>query len=92
MKKITYTINVLILFGAVSLGLISCQDYLDKSPEAGLTQDEIFKSFDKFQGFMEDAYDCMVDPANTWSINIFNFGDDLLKATSKNYLFFSKLI
>ena len=62
----------------LGFGLSSCQDYLDKSPAAGLTDADVFKSFDKFQGFIEDGYDCMIDPSTVSSQNNFNWGDDLL--------------
>jgi hypothetical protein len=67
------------------LCLNSCSDYLDKSPEAGLTEADIFKSYNKYQGFIEDAYNCMADPmTNAATINI-NFGDDILQVHN-NYL------
>ncbi|MDP4238102.1 MAG: RagB/SusD family nutrient uptake outer membrane protein [Bacteroidota bacterium] len=60
-----------------TLALTSCTDYLNKAPEAGLTEDDIFKSFDKFQGFIEEGYWCMEDPMTSFSSSIFNFGDDI---------------
>ncbi len=85
MKKIKKILNAFLFVLSLSLGFISCTDYLDKSPEAGMSEDDIFKSFDKYQGFIEDGMDCMVDPSRTFTINIFNFGDDLLN-TTLNYL------
>ncbi|MEI6755242.1 MAG: RagB/SusD family nutrient uptake outer membrane protein [Paludibacter sp.] len=67
------------------LGLVSCTDYLDKSPDAGLTDADIFKSYDKFQGFIEDAYNCMTDPSTGFTVSNFNIGDDILQLNT-NYL------
>ena len=60
-----------------NIALTSCADYLNKSPEAGLTSDDIFKSFDKFQGFIEEGYWYMEDPMTSFTSAIFNFGDDI---------------
>lgn len=81
MKRFKKIINIFLLIVLLSFGLTSCVDYLDKSPSAGLTENDIFKSFDKYQGFIEDTYDCMADPTASFIISIFNFGDDLLNPT-----------
>ncbi|MDD4991827.1 MAG: RagB/SusD family nutrient uptake outer membrane protein [Paludibacter sp.] len=60
----------------------SCNEYLDKAPDAGLTSEDIFKSYDKFQGFIEEGYYCMQDPMTSFTSSIFNFGDDLLMPRS----------
>ncbi len=39
----------------------SCEDYLDKAPEASITDTDVFGSFVSFQGFVEEMYDCIVD-------------------------------
>lgn len=73
------------LFGTVGGGLSSCTDYLDKSPEAGLTEGDIFSSFDKFQGYIENAYFCMTDPMSGSGCTNFNIGDDLLQTAAWCY-------
>jgi len=79
MKRKNIYFYLLIICGFLNFGLISCTDYLDKSPSAGLSQEDVFKSFNTYQGFIEDAYDCMADPMNTASSSLFNFGDDILQ-------------
>jgi len=69
----------------IGMSLSSCSDYLDKSPDAGLTANDVFKSFDKFQGFIEDAYNCMSDPITNSSTTNINYGDDMLQVHN-NYL------
>jgi len=78
-------LNLTVLSALFFLLFTSCSDYLDKSPAAGLTEADIFKSFDKFQGFIEDAYDCMSDPMNGNNSTNFNMGDDILQV-SNNYM------
>lgn len=41
--------------------LSSCEEYLDRAPEASITDTDVFGSFVSFQGFVEEMYDCVVD-------------------------------
>jgi len=34
----------------------SCEDYLDKSPDYGITEKEVYKDYDSFSGFLNNAY------------------------------------
>ena len=50
--------NFIILLG-IGLGIIfltSCKDYLDKSPEAGLTEEEVFSKYENFKSFFDYIY------------------------------------
>lgn len=85
MKKNKLFFKLILFTSFFGLGMTSCQDYLDKSPEAGLTEEDIFKSFDKYQGFIEDAYNCMSDPMTGFTVTQFNIGDDILQLNT-NYL------
>ena len=82
-NKLSY-IALCAILAISGCGLTSCEDYLDKSPEAGFTEEDIFGSFEKFQGFIENAYFCMADPMTSEATTCFNFGDDLLQ-THINY-------
>ena len=77
MSKSRISYYIILCFAANFL-FASCEDYLDKAPEAGLTSDEIFESFEKFQGFIEEGYFFMEDPSSSAMTCNFNFGDDLL--------------
>lgn len=44
-----------------ALVLNSCEHYLDRSPQATITDQDAFGSFVSFQGFVEEMYDCVVD-------------------------------
>ena len=45
----------------IMLFFVSCEKYLDKAPEAALTEKEIFGNFISFQGFVEGMYNCVVN-------------------------------
>ena len=58
------------------LGVISCTDYLDKSPLADIDPDDVYKNFKNFQGFTEELYNCIpVVSASEYHSN-WNFGED----------------
>ena len=60
MRKIYRTLlcGSLLLF---SLGFSSCEDYLDKEADSTVSEDEAFKNFRNFQGFIEEIYNCIPD-------------------------------
>ena len=53
MRKIYRTLlcGSLLLF---SLGFSSCEDYLDKEADSTVSEEEAFKNFRNFQGFIEE--------------------------------------
>ena len=56
----------------------SCTDWLDKDPEAIVAEDEAFKNFRNFQGYIEDIYDLVPDKQKANYCTSWNFGDDAL--------------
>jgi hypothetical protein len=67
------------------LGMVSCKKYLDKSPDAVISQSDVFVNFRNFQGFTEELYSCIPDMSKaTWN-NEWNFGDDILSTTIGTY-------
>lgn len=71
----------------VVLLFTSCEDYLDKSPEVTLSDQDVFTKFATFQGYMENIYqNCPQIDIGTSSGGDFNwnYGDDvIMSATSK---------
>jgi hypothetical protein len=70
-----------LVFVAFLLG--GCENYLDKSPQATITDKDVFGSFVSFQGFVEEMYDCVVDVHKVLSGNVyynFSASDELLSA------------
>jgi hypothetical protein len=58
------------------LGLVSCEDYLDKSPQSEISSTEAYKNFKNFQGFTEELYNCIPLVSSSDYHNNWNFGED----------------
>jgi hypothetical protein len=76
-------INNLIWACVVAMGLvmISCEDYLDKAPEATISNQEVFGTFKSFQGFVEEMYHCIPDYTRSIWVADWNIGDEILATT-----------
>lgn len=72
-KKILYTSCLAM---ALTTTLSSCEDYLDKSPEATVSSEDAFKTFKNFQGFIEEIYNCVPDKEKCNWCPSWNWGDD----------------
>src|SRR5688572_22348235 len=80
-------IKIILLAGLflVFSGIESCTKYLDRTPEAGINESEVFLNFRNFQGFVEELYACLPDMSkSTWN-GEWNTGDDILSTTNANY-------
>ena len=77
-----YTYKTLLCSGLLSLavgfGMTSCEDYLDKSPESTVSEEDAFKNFRNFQGFIEEIYNCIPDKEKCNYCTSWNWGDDEL--------------
>lgn len=74
MKKNNYLL--ILLFGLL---LISCEDYLDKSPELDITEKDVFSQFNSFQGYLEKAYQCIEDVTLcSYAEMNWDFGDEFI--------------
>ena len=76
MKKFSniYIIGVAAL--ALSFGMTSCTDYLDKEPDSTVGAEEAFKNFTNFQGFVEEIYNCIPNKESCYWCTTFNWGED----------------
>jgi len=70
----TFTISAMILL----LALGSCESYLDKAPEATITEKDAFTNFKSYQGFVEEMYNCITDYNKSGAWNVFLFADETL--------------
>jgi hypothetical protein len=61
-----------------ALLLISCERYLDKAPEADITEKVAYGNFNSFQGFVEEMYNCIMDPNKGGAWNKYLFADETL--------------
>ena len=60
------------------VGTTSCTDYLDKSPLSDISENDPYKNFTNFQGFVEELYNAIPCISATEYHNCWNFGDDEL--------------
>ncbi len=63
---------------SVTLGLFSCEDYLEKEPESIVSEEVAFANFSNFQGFIEEIYNCIPDKEKKYWTTSWNWGDDEL--------------
>ncbi len=66
---------------AMGLLIVSCEDYLDKAPEAIISDQEVFGTFKSFQGFVEEMYHCIPDYTRSIWVADWNIGDEILATT-----------
>ncbi len=48
----------------LALSLWSCEEYLDKTPDAEISEKDVFGTYESFQGFADAMYASFVDPNN----------------------------
>ncbi|WKN44124.1 RagB/SusD family nutrient uptake outer membrane protein [Tunicatimonas pelagia] len=67
------------MLGSLLLMTTACEDYLDKTIETNLDQEEVFKNFDNVQGFVEEMYAMVVNygTATHWQ-GYMCYGDDAI--------------
>lgn len=65
--------SLLLMAGAL---FTSCTDWLDKEKEAIVSEDEAFKNYHNFQGFIEEIYSLIPDKEKVNYCTAWNFGDD----------------
>ena len=66
--------SLLLLAGGVSI--TSCTDWLDKDPDSIVAEDEAFKNFRNFQGYIEEIYSLVPSKEMVNYCTAWNFGDD----------------
>lgn len=85
MKKINHYINAGLLLLVLILGSTSCEDYLNKAPEADITEKDVYGNFTSFQGFVEEMYNCIMDPDKGGAWNKYLFADETLNNKPYNF-------
>ena len=66
--------SLLLMAGVASF--TSCTDWLDKDPESIVAEDEAFKNYRNFQGYIEEIYSLVPDKEKVNYCTAWNFGDD----------------
>lgn len=84
--KITskYIVFSLLAFASLFF-VVSCEDYLDKSPDADITEKDVYGNFRSFQGFIEQMYNCIMDPDKGGAWNKYSFADETLNNKIYNF-------
>lgn len=57
MKTKIYKILMLLAF----VSFASCEDYLDVSPDLGLSEDDVFSSYESTRGYLDNCYEVLMD-------------------------------
>jgi hypothetical protein len=79
MKSI-YKIMIITLFASVLF--TGCEDYLDVPPDATLTEEDIFSSYETFQGFLDPCYALVQDANNNYLVGSANMGTESVTSSS----------
>lgn len=85
MKKINHYIYSGLIFLMLMLGTTACEEYLDKAPEASITDKDVYGNFTSFQGFVEEMYNCIMDPDKGGAWNKYLFADETLNNYPYNF-------
>ena len=65
-----------LLLLACGASFTSCTDWLDKDPESIVAEDEAFKNYRNFQGYIEEIYSLIPDKEKVNYCASWNMGDD----------------
>ena len=71
--------SMLLFVGGMSF--TSCTEWLEKDPEAIIPEDEAFKNFRNFQGFIEEIYNMVPNITNANYCSGWNMGEDAVHNT-----------
>lgn len=80
-KNIQYYLRNSLVILMIAFSSVSCEDYLDKAPEADITEKDVYGNFSSFQGFVEVMYNCIMDPDKGHAWNKYLFADETLGPT-----------
>lgn len=76
---------------ASAMVFTSCEDYLNKAPDADITEQDIFQKYYTFQGYVDNIYQNIVDLDNRNEYNqgdAGNYGDELVGGQSDKMVLF----
>jgi hypothetical protein len=76
---------------AATISLVSCKKFLDREPQSVVSTDDAFKNYTNFQGFTEELYHCIPDFTNAYWTNSWNWGEDEIQSTARDFHFVVKI-
>jgi hypothetical protein len=75
---------IILLSGVLLIMFSSCEDYLDKTPNSDLTEEQVFGNYQNFQGFVDNFYgDNLISYAGHALTSSMDLGDDV--GCNKNF-------
>ncbi|MES2648793.1 MAG: RagB/SusD family nutrient uptake outer membrane protein [Bacteroidota bacterium] len=89
--KISFKTLLAPIFITGLVSLVSCKKFLDRDPQSIVSEAEAFKNFTNFQGFTEELYHCIPDFSNGYWTNSFNWGEDEIQSTGRDFHFVVKI-
>ncbi len=84
-KNILFYIRFNVILLMLIFASSSCESYLDKAPEASISEKDVYGNFNSFQGFTEEMYNCIMDPDKGGAWNKYNFADETLNNKPYNF-------
>lgn len=79
------------IIAATLIGQVACKKFLDREPQSIVSAEDAFKNFTNFQGFTEELYHCIPDFTNAYWTNCWNWGEDEIQSTSRDFHFVVKI-
>lgn len=80
-----------VLLMATITGQVSCKKFLDREPQSIVSAEDAFKNFTNFQGYTEELYHCIPDFTNAYWTNSWNWGEDEIQSTARDFHFIVKI-
>lgn len=67
MKMCNMKLNIILIISSIIVASLfqSCEDFLDKSPNDGLTEDDVYKDYSSMRGFLDQSYN-LLDNYHAW--------------------------
>ncbi len=72
---------------AMFLIVSSCEDYLEKTPESIISEEQAFQNYTNFQGYVEELYHCVPNFTLSNWVSSWNWGEDEIESTAGTFTF-----
>lgn len=88
--KIKQVLTSSLIMAALLIGS-SCEDYLERTPESIISEEQAFQNFVNFQGFTEELYQCVPNFTNRYWTNSWNWGEDEIETSAGDFHYSFKI-
>ncbi|MDT0685025.1 RagB/SusD family nutrient uptake outer membrane protein [Autumnicola psychrophila] len=78
-------------FFIAMLMMVSCEDYLERTPDSVISEETAFRNFQNFQGFTEELYMAVPNFTTSYWTSSWNWGDDEIQSPGPNFHFGVKI-